>query len=87
MGRLLSLGYKLYGEPPPKCAPRSEMLRWIRRFYIRPLPLLILVWVLLFIWAPTWTLILLGASALIWLQGITSLSLRIRREEQRERRQ
>ena len=85
--RLRSLGFKIYGEPPPKGAPRSELLRWIRSFYIKPLPLLILVSALVLTWSQTWTLILLGASALIWLQGITSLSVRIRREERNERRQ
>ena len=47
--------------------------------------LLVAVSALVLIWATTWTLILLGASSAIWLQGFISLSLRIRREERSER--
>ncbi len=87
MSRLLSISYRLFGEPQPKGAPRSQLLRWIRRFYTRIMPLTILAWVAVIIWAPgTWVLVVGAVSALIWLQGFTSLSLRIRREEARERR-
>jgi hypothetical protein len=76
----------MYGEPPPKGAPRPEMLRWIRGFYVKPLPVLVAVYVLVLVWASqTWTLILLGIGSAVWLQGFISLSLRIRREERRER--
>ena len=85
MARLRSRGFRIYGEPPAKGAPRAESLRWIRGFYIKPLPLLVAVSALVLIWATTWTLILLGASSAIWLQGFISLSLRIRREERSER--
>jgi hypothetical protein len=33
------LAYKFCGQRPAKDAPHSEALRWVRRFYIRPLPL------------------------------------------------
>jgi hypothetical protein len=85
MGRLRSWAFRIYGEPPAKDAPRSAMLRWIRGFYIKPLPLVVATWVLVLIWARgTWTLVLLAISATVWLQGFVSLSLRIRREERRE---
>jgi hypothetical protein len=62
------------------------VLRWLRGFYVKPLPLLALVVVLVLIAQPeAWTWALLGVSALVWLQGAISLSLRIRREERRER--
>jgi hypothetical protein len=76
-----SLAFKLFGEPPGEDASRAATLRWIRGFYLKPLPLVVLVWVFLVVWAPTVVLVLAGAGALIWLQGLVSLSLRIRREE------
>jgi hypothetical protein len=86
MSRLRSWAFKIYGDPPPKGAPRSESLRWVRRFYVRSLPLTLLAYALLLVWATeTWIFVLLVAMTLLWLQGVSSLSLRIRREEQRER--
>lgn len=83
--RLRSLAYKLYGEPPPKGAPRYEMLRWIRGFYFRQLPPTLAAFAVLAVWASaTLIFLVLAVSTLIWLQGVISLSLRIRREEQRD---
>jgi len=66
MSRLSSLGFKIYGEPPPKSAPRSELLRWIRNLYLKPLPLILPVCVLTVVWAPeTWVMVLLAVSASI----------------------
>ncbi len=60
------------------------MLRWIRGYYLKTLPLTLVVVAMLLIWdAHTWVFIVLGAGALIWLQSVISLSVRIRREEQR----
>jgi hypothetical protein len=87
INRLRLVGSRVFGAPPPKDAPRSELLRWIRRFYLRPLPLTVAVYVLAIVWASqTWVYIVLTAAALLWLQGIGSLSLRIRREQHRESR-
>jgi hypothetical protein len=84
--RLRSISSKLFGEPPPKSAPRSELLRWIRGLYLEMLPITIPAWVAAAIWAPSALLLIgLAVSSLIWLQGVTSLSIRIRREERRER--
>jgi hypothetical protein len=48
------------------------------------LPLMLVVYVMLVIWASqAWVFVALGASALIWLQSLVSLSVRIRREERR----
>ena len=88
MSHLRSLGFKTYGEPPPKGAPRSDLLRWLRGLYLKPLPILLVICVLaalaLASGASTWILVPLGVSAAIWVQGIVSLSIRIRREERRE---
>jgi hypothetical protein len=84
--RLRTLVWKLVGEPPPKSAPRVQFLRWIRGYYLRMLPLTLVVVAMLLVWeSQTWVFVLLAMSALIWLQGVASLSLRIRREERRER--
>jgi hypothetical protein len=83
--RLRVIGFRVFGAPPPKDAPRSGVLRWIRRFYLRPLPLTVAVYVLAIVWASqTWVYIVLTAAALLWLGGVGSLSLRIRREQRRE---
>ena len=61
------------------------MLRWIRGFYLKPLPLVLAVYVMIALWASeTIVLALAALSALMWLQGFVSLSLRIRREERGE---
>ena len=63
-----------------------QLLRWIRGYYLRMLPLMLVVVAMLLVWeSQTWVLVLLALSALIWLQSVSSLSLRIRREERRER--
>lgn len=63
-----------------------QLLRWIRGYYLRMLPLTLVVVAMLLVWeSQTWVFVLLALSALIWLQSVTSLSLRIRREERRER--
>lgn len=63
-----------------------QFLRWIRGYYLRMLPLTLVVVAMILVWeSHTWVLVLLALSALIWLQSVTSLSLRIRREERRER--
>ncbi len=37
MNRLRKLANRIFGEPPAKDAPRAEMLRWVRGFYLKPL--------------------------------------------------
>jgi hypothetical protein len=84
VNRFRSLGFKLLGEPPPKGAPRSQTLRWVRRFYLRTLPLTLVAAAMLVVWASqAWVFVALGAWGLIWLQSVISLSVRIRREERR----
>jgi hypothetical protein len=75
-----SLAVKLFGEPPGEDAPDAAKLRWVRRFYLRPLPLVLVVYAMLALWATSAVVLVLAAvGALVWLQGFISLSLRIRR--------
>ncbi len=78
----------MYGNPPTKDAPKSERLRYIRRFYVRPLwvPALELVVAVYAIVAvrQTWLIAVFAVAAALWIQGFTSLSLRIRRAERSE---
>lgn len=61
-------------------------LRWIRGYYLRMLPLTLVAVAMLLVWErQTWVFVVLAVSALIWLQGVASLSVRIRREERPER--
>ena len=60
------------------------MLRWIRGYYLKMLPLTLLAVAMLIGWeAHVWVFVVLGVFALLWLQSIVSLSIRIRREERR----
>jgi hypothetical protein len=80
-----SLALKLLGEPPPKGAPRVQMLRWIRGIYFRTLPLNVLAYAMLLVWASqAWIFVVIAATALMWLQGVASLSSKIRHAERRE---
>jgi hypothetical protein len=63
------------------------MLRWIRGYYLKMLPLMLIVYAMLAVWASqAWIFIVLAALALMWLQSVISLSIRIRREERAEER-
>jgi hypothetical protein len=85
MNRLSALAYRLYGAPPPKGAPRVELLRWIRGVQLTILPLGLVACGVLLIWAGTTWLIVAGVGLLISLENLISLSVKIRREERRER--
>jgi hypothetical protein len=83
-GRTLALARKLYGEPPPSGAPLAQRLRYVRRFYLRNAPLVVLCWALVFAWIrDLWLIAAAVLGAAIWLLGLVSLQLRIRREERR----
>jgi uncharacterized membrane protein YdbT with pleckstrin-like domain len=86
--RLRTIAFRMYGQPPAKDAPQSERLRYMRRFYTRPLWLKLLTVLLgayiIVEFHQTWIIVLLAVSALIAIQGYTSLSVRIRRAERRE---
>lgn len=81
-GWLAKQGFRIVGPPPPAAAPKVVRLRYIRRFYTRLLPLYLLAWVVAAISGlPLWAWVVIGVGAAVWLQGLTSLSLRIRAEE------
>lgn len=83
--RVNAIGFRIFGAPPPKDAPRSRRLRWVRRFYLRLLPLTVPVYALVLVLASqTWVYIPLAVATLLWLEGLISISLRIRREQRRE---
>lgn len=73
---------RVFGAPPREDAPKVEHLRWVRRFYLWPL----IVTVPVYVWAlltatETWIYLVLALSGLMWLQGVVSLGLQIRREQ------
>ncbi len=86
-GRLRALAFRVYGQPPAEGAPRSEVLRYVRRFYTRNVPPLLLVGIVWAVvgWQHPWEVALFAVPVLIFVQGFTSISFRIRREERRER--
>lgn len=76
---LARLGFRITGPPPPKGAPRVEVLLWMRRYYIRMLLFPTPFWILLVLIGPTWAWIALGVGGAIWLQGFITVNLRIKR--------
>jgi hypothetical protein len=82
--RLVSAGYRIFGKPPAANAPRKERLLWLRRYYLRTLLVSLPALVLLAVYSSrAWVWAVLGAGALVWVQGFASLSVRIRRERRR----
>jgi hypothetical protein len=78
---LASLGRRFTGTPPCKDAPKKELLLWLRRYYIRLLPLNLVAFIAVVMYLPTpWAWAVPAAGGLLWLQGFASLGLRIRRE-------
>jgi len=86
--RLRVLAIRMYGQPPAKGGPQSERLRYVRRFYTRPLWFTVLkVLLVALIFAEshqTWLIVLFAVLALMMILGYAELSLRIRRADRRE---
>jgi hypothetical protein len=85
-GLVRSASVRLFGEPPGRDTPRLARLCWLRRMYLVMflvgLPAYALV---VFVFArATWVYIAVGAAMLLGLQGVISISIRIRRERRRE---
>jgi hypothetical protein len=77
---LAKQGVRIYGPPPAKGAPKVESWIFVRRIYIRLLLFTVPLWVLVALTDPaTWLWIVLGVSAVTWLQGFISVNVRIRR--------
>jgi hypothetical protein len=72
---------RLLGVPPAPGCSREEQLRYVRRCTLLLLPAVALSWVVMlgFGHDPTWLLIVIGASSLLCLESLASLSWRIRR--------
>jgi hypothetical protein len=78
MGKLV---YLFVGQPPPKGSPMIDQLVWVRRFYTRPLPVVLILYVFVLTALPSplnWAVLAFGVAT--WLGGLVSLSLKIRRE-------
>lgn len=83
-GWLRAASVKLYGEPPSKEAPRSSRLAWIRRMHLRMMLFALPAYVCILLIGQTWILVAGAVSALIWLEAVVSVSIRIRRARRRE---
>jgi hypothetical protein len=72
---------RLLGVPPAPGSSREERLRYVRRCTLLPLPAVALLWVVVlgFGHDPTWLLVVIGASTVLCLESLASLSWRIRR--------
>jgi hypothetical protein len=73
--------FRIVGQPPARDASRDQRLRWIRRFYWLNGPwfiFLALLFVLFGVDTIVW--LILGVCALVWAQGLLSITLQIRRE-------
>ncbi len=63
-----------------------QVLRWIRGVQLRTLPFALIAYAMLLVWAAqTWVLVTAAVGGLISLESVISISVRIRREERRER--
>jgi hypothetical protein len=83
---LRAASVRLYGEPPPKDAARSHRLRWVRRLYLRTLLFALPAYACIFVFArESWVFVAVAVGALIWLEAVASLSIRIRSEQRHER--
>lgn len=61
-----------------------QVLRWIRGLQMKMLPLVLVAYAMLLVWADaTWILVTAGIGGLISLESLLSLSVKIRREERR----
>lgn len=72
---------RFLGVPPAAGASREERLRYVRRCTLFTLPEVALLWVVVlgFGHDPGWLLIVMGASTVLGLESVASLSWRIRR--------
>lgn len=77
---------RLFGPTPAKDAPKLAGLQWLRRVYVRMLPLNLAAYTVAALFGvSTIGWIALGATAIVWLQGWFSLSVRIQREKANEK--
>lgn len=86
MTRLQAMSARLFGPAPTKDTPKVARLQWLRRVYLRMLPFSLAVYVIAGLFGMSiigW--LVLGAAAIIWLQGWFSLNMRIRREKAHEK--
>lgn len=80
-GTLSPMLRRLLGVLPAPGSSREARLRYVRRCTLLPLPAVALLWVVVlgFGHDPMWLLIVIGASTVLCLESLASLSWRIRR--------
>jgi hypothetical protein len=79
-----NLIYRVVGAPPASGASRAERLRWVRKFYrfgLVAIAMLVIFLALLGAGAFWW--VAAAVIAVIWLVGLASISMQIRREASR----
>ncbi len=81
MSRLQALSARLLGPAPDRSAPRVERLVWLRRVYIRMLPVNLGAYAIAVAASGPWdiTSIFIGVTMAIWLLGRLLLAVQIRR--------
>jgi hypothetical protein len=73
--------YRVVGTPPTADATREEQLRWVRKFYRLNLAAVVMILIVGLVGGGTFWWILTAATAVTSAAGLTSISLRIRREQ------
>jgi hypothetical protein len=80
--RLRAVAHGISGSPPPKGSSRLQILRWIRRCYLRSLLWMTPMYVFVaFFVRSAWIWLLAGAGLFIWLAGLVLVSVDLRRSE------
>jgi hypothetical protein len=78
-----NLIYRVVGAPPASGASSVERLRWVRKFYrFNMIAIAMVVIFALLGWGTFWWVVA-AVIAVIWLVGLASISMRIRREASR----
>jgi hypothetical protein len=75
-----NLIYRVVGAPPASGASRVERLRWVRKFYRFNLIAIAMVVIFAVLDGGTFLWVVAAVIAVIWLFGVASISMRIRRE-------
>jgi hypothetical protein len=78
-----NLVYRVVGAPPASGAPRVARLRWVRKFYRFNLAAIAMVVIFALVGGDSFFWVVAAAVAVIWLVGLASISMQIRREASR----
>jgi hypothetical protein len=75
-----NLIYRVVGAPPASGSSRVERLRWVRKFYRFNSVVIVVVVIFALLGGGALWWVVAAVSAVVWLVGLVSISLRIRRE-------